>query len=253
MRYLALTCATGLALSACAPTMPDDAAGFDGYDNARRAQVDATLEGRSDPGTGRVEAPTPVESGGLDGSGSGGGDDIAAMAAAALDGTGSSASGTAFPQPGLPAGATGSTGGQGAGAPPSVENEAGISNENNFDAVSNQRSIEQDAALVEQNRAQYQIIAPEPLPERPEGASGVNVVEYALRTTNSVGQPVYSRSAFASKAREQRNCTAYASDDEAQEAFLAAGGPERDREGLDADGDGFACGWNPAPFRRSRG
>jgi hypothetical protein len=30
---------------------------------------------------------------------------------------------------------------------------------------------------------------------------------------------------------------------------LANGGPERDKEGLDPDGDGFACGWDPRPFR----
>ena len=39
------------------------------------------------------------------------------------------------------------------------------------------------------------------------------------------------------------------SDAAAQEAFLKAGGPERDRYGLDPDGDGFACRWDPTPFR----
>ena len=34
--------------------------------------------------------------------------------------------------------------------------------------------------------------------------------------------------------------------------FLAAGGPERDRKGIDPDGDGFACGFNPAPFRAAK-
>ena len=35
----------------------------------------------------------------------------------------------------------------------------------------------------------------------------------------------------------------------AQQAFLEAGGPERDRKGLDPDGDGYACAWDPTPFR----
>ena len=35
----------------------------------------------------------------------------------------------------------------------------------------------------------------------------------------------------------------------AQIDFLAKGGPERDRLGVDPDGDGYACAWNPAPFR----
>ncbi|MEC8581110.1 MAG: hypothetical protein VXZ18_10205 [Pseudomonadota bacterium] len=97
----------------------------------------------------------------------------------------------------------------------------------------------------------YQVIQPTALPTR-EGATGPNIVDYALRTTNVVGQSLYRRSTFASKAKEERNCAAYASPDLAQEAFLASGGPEKDREGLDSDGDGFACTWNPAPFRAVR-
>ena len=44
-------------------------------------------------------------------------------------------------------------------------------------------------------------------------------------------------------------CARYGSPDLAQQAFLAAGGPDRDRRGLDPDGDGFACAWDPRPFR----
>ena len=38
-----------------------------------------------------------------------------------------------------------------------------------------------------------------------------------------------------------------------QEAFLDAGGPKRDPHALDPDGDGFACAWDPRPFRAARG
>ncbi|SLN28103.1 hypothetical protein ROJ8625_01177 [Roseivivax jejudonensis] len=238
MRFVLLSTATALALAACAPSVPNDAGvGFDSYDENRRARVDSELATSLRPDVGMTQpAGNPPQSAG-DASGQGGGDDIAAMAAAALD-----------RDPDAPASGAGAAG----AAPGAVTNSAGISNENNFDAVSSRRSIEEDAARVAQNTAQYQQIAPEPLPQRPSGQTA-NVVEYALTTTNQVGQPIYSRSPFASKAREQRNCTAYASADLAQEAFLESGGPERDREGLDADGDGFACGWSPAPFRRARG
>jgi hypothetical protein len=37
----------------------------------------------------------------------------------------------------------------------------------------------------------------------------------------------------------------------AQIAFLERGGPKRDTLGLDPDGDGFACYWDPAPFRKA--
>ena len=44
-------------------------------------------------------------------------------------------------------------------------------------------------------------------------------------------------------------CGKFASPDLAQMDFLQSGGPERDRKGLDPDGDGFACAWDPTPFR----
>ena len=118
--------------------------------------------------------------------------------------------------------------------------------------MSGERSIEQDAALIQQNRAQYQVIQPGAVPQR-TGNEGPNIVAFALQTNNQVGQPLYRRGPFSSKEKEARNCRSYASSDLAQEAFLAAGGPERDREGLDADGDGFACSWDPSVFRSVRG
>ncbi len=49
----------------------------------------------------------------------------------------------------------------------------------------------------------------------------------------------------------ERNCAKYGSPDLAQMAFLSKGGPKRDRMGLDPDGDGYACSWDPAPFRQA--
>jgi hypothetical protein len=215
------------ALAACAPAIPDSGAGFDVYDEGRRAAVDAELEGRTDPATGR------------DTSQASGSPDVAEMAAAALDRESSAGDSSVDASP--------------LNRPPQVVTSAtGISSENDFDAVSDQRSIEQDAALIAQNRSQYEVMRPTSVSDRPSD-SGVSIVAFALRTDHAVGEPRYSRSSLASKSREARNCRAYASADLAQEAFLAAGGPEKDREGLDADGDGYACAWNPAPYRRARG
>ena len=97
----------------------------------------------------------------------------------------------------------------------------------------------------------YVQVSASALPERPE--SGVNVVAYALGTTNAVGQPVHRRGGAFSKGRFEKACAEFRSDDAAQTAFLAAGGPERDRLGVDPDGDGFACRWSPAPFRAAAG
>lgn len=133
--------------------------------------------------------------------------------------------------------------------PPAAVNAVGISNENNFDAVSGQRSIQDDAARVAANRAQYEVIQPEALPERT--ASGPNIVAYALQSNQQVGQQIYSRIGFNKARKFERACSQYSHADQAQIAFLAAGGPEKDREGMDPDGDGFACDWDPTPFRRA--
>jgi hypothetical protein len=87
----------------------------------------------------------------------------------------------------------------------------------------------------------------------PAQASGNNVVAFALATTHPVGQKVYRRANPLGNAMVTRACGRYASPGMAQEAFLTRGGPERDPLGLDPDGDGYACGWDPAPFRMVRG
>lgn len=126
-------------------------------------------------------------------------------------------------------------------------NNPGISDEQNFAAVSGRETIESDAERLERQRAAYQVIAPEPLPTR-SGASGPNIVAFALNTTNGVGEAIYRRSG-GSAERAERACGRFASPGLAQEEFLASGGPENDRKGLDPDGDGFACDWDPTPFR----
>jgi hypothetical protein len=93
-------------------------------------------------------------------------------------------------------------------------------------------------------------IVAEPLPPR-SGQGGPNIVQYALNTTNRVGEPLYRRSNPFGESGHERSCARYSSADLAQEAFLAAGGPERDRRNLDPDGDGFACTWSPQPYRNA--
>jgi hypothetical protein len=133
-----------------------------------------------------------------------------------------------------------------------LANNPGISDEQNFDAVSARETIESDAERLARLRAEYQVIEPEALPER-AGGTGPNIVAFALSTSNAVGQPMYRRSGFNADSRFQRACARFATPDEAQRAFLSRGGPEEDRLGVDPDGDGFACFWDPSPFRAARG
>ena len=221
-----------LAITACAPQIPDSARGVgfdrDGYNQQR----DAVLEGRAGQTT--IGPPPEVTGAPLTAASNTGPLDAAALEARrANSGVDPVQASPSNPPPQI------------------VQNAAGISDENDFNAVSNTRSIESDAALSAQNRARYQIIAPEALPTRP-GTNTPNIVAYALQTNNPKGAPIYRRSAFASENRHLRACNGFASADLAQEAFLQAGGPERDRQNLDPDGDGFACGWDPAPFRAVR-
>ncbi|WP_425073076.1 hypothetical protein [Sagittula sp. S175] len=210
-----------LALTACTTSIPDSAAGvvdtgqgvgFGDYDQYRTAR-EAQLTGGTTDNT----------------------DAIARQAAAALN----SGQAPVDASPSNP-------------APAVVEASNGISGENDFNAVSAQRDIAADAALIAQNRAQYQVIQPTDLPTRP-GSNRPNIVEYALRTTNPVGTSLYKRSSFRAETKYAQACGSFPSADLAQEEFLALGGPERDKKGMDPDGDGYACGWNPAPFRAAKG
>ena len=132
---------------------------------------------------------------------------------------------------------------------PTVVTNAGISDENDFEAVGARRSIEDDAERLQANRQNYQVIAPTALPERTSSAP--NVVQYALATSHPVGTKLYRRIGLNTKARYEKACAAFPSSGEAQAAFLAKGGPKRDRLGVDPDGDGYACGWNPEIYRKA--
>lgn len=122
----------------------------------------------------------------------------------------------------------------------------GVSDEQDFEAVAARETIESDRARIDRNRAQYQIDQPGALPQR--AGVGPSIVEYALSTQHPVGVKLFQRSPLRLK-RIEVACGPYANADLAQEAFLAAGGPNRDRLGVDPDGDGYACGWDPSPYR----
>jgi len=204
------------ALSACAPAVPDSGAtgvGFDRYQdyNGYRSQRDAELNGAT------TAAPT-ANSGVLN----------------------------ASPSNPPPATVTSTRLPEGDAA--ATANNPGISDENDFGAVSNRQSIESDAERLRAQREARQVIEPTTLPTRT--SAGPNIVEYAISTQNPVGQKIYRRSITSTQNKFTRNCAAYSSSDLAQEDFLRKGGPERDKLGLDPDGDGFACAWDPTPFRR---
>lgn len=216
MRTMAMTGLTLLLLGACA-SQPEDArgVGFGDY-NQHLAQERAEREAALAGGQPQSVLPPARENR----------TDIAALAAGAID----EAEGTA---PTAAAGPAGS--------------HSSISDEQDFEAVAGRESIESDAERLQRMQEQRVEIAPTAVPDRP-GETGPNIIEYALTTSNPLGNQVFRRSPFG-QGRHERNCLAYRSDDLAQEAFLSMGGPQRDRQALDPDGDGYACGWDPTVYR----
>lgn len=216
MRHTTVILGTFLLLSACAPQVPDSAAGvgFDDY-SSYQASRQAELSGR----------PAPVPTGPV-------------IAEESLGAVTVPPTATAAPLSAMAAGTVNL-------------NNPRISDEQSFDAVSARETIQSDAQRIAANREAYVVIQPRDLPERP-GGGGPNIVAYALATNNPVGAQLYSRTGTNSQSRFQRACARYASSDLAQEDFLARGGPEVDRLGVDPDGDGYACFWDPTPFRAVR-
>lgn len=252
MRAFASYAAAGslLVMAACSPQVPDSAAGvgIDGDPFAPPPAAGTTITGEPLVPPARVStepyqaAAVPrspgsaVAAGTFSTASTAASDaDIARETAAAL--AASSANSGVAPLEASPSNPAPQPGGN-----------ARISDENDFQAVSARQSIESDAARLERQRAQYQQVQPVAVPQRTEDA-GPNIVRYALSTSNPKGVRIYSRSGINLKARNQRNCAEFASPDQAQVAFLETGGPERDRKALDPDGDGFACSWDPAPYR----
>jgi hypothetical protein len=128
--------------------------------------------------------------------------------------------------------------------------QGGVSDEQDFNAVKGRETIASDKQRIECNREQYVVVQPGALPVR-SGTEGPNIAAFALSTSNAPGQKIYSRPPFYLTSPEKA-CAKFASPDLAQTAFLAAGGPQRDRKALDPDGDGFACSWDPRPFRNAK-
>jgi hypothetical protein len=249
--------ASCLVLSACASQVPDSGAGVGFTDYAtyqlQQSQREAALTGAAvAPGTALPGAPiaattTVVPPGGIPQSDlAAAGIGVAPVTTAPLGAPLSATSLTNGQDPGRSTGVQASPG-NAAPALVTGSTSAGISDEQDFDAVASRESIESDAARRAEQAAQYQVIQPTALPDAP-ASTGPNIVAYALAAPNRVGQEWYSRFMLSGQGRFERNCASYRSPDEAQRDFLINGGPERDPRGVDPDGDGFACGWDPAPF-----
>lgn len=269
MRYI-LPVLSLAALAACQPPVPNDAVGGVGfgdyatYQQQREAQLNAQQGGQvqsiqtplaenanpygapSAPATG---APSASE---LAQAGIGGGQLATTAPMTAMPPPAPAAS---APIGALPAAAPVQTAAAAplpTADPAQAQSHAGISDEQDFSAVSSRETIESDKARMEQNKAQYQQIQPTELPQRSgDTGAAVDLVQYALNAPNRKGEAIYPRSRVA-LANSERACGRYDTPEAAQQAFMRAGGPQKNSKNLDPDGDGFACFWDPTPFQKAK-
>lgn len=122
-----------------------------------------------------------------------------------------------------------------------------ISDEQNFEAVSERETIESDAERRKQQSAKYVLVKPVAIPERPK-MRYLTPVQFAVKTTHPVGKRRYNR-LTVNMGNVTKPCLRYQSEELAQYAFLRSGGPNIDSRGVDPDGDGYACGWDPSVYR----
>ena len=80
------------------------------------------------------------------------------------------------------------------------------------------------------------------------GGKSVNLAVFARSVSNRIGERIYFRN-FTS-ANVISNCKKFSNKNAAQIFFLKNGGPKNDFYNIDVDGDGFACKWDPAIYRK---
>lgn len=243
-RPLFLSACIVLALAACDTTAPysnvlDTAGrgvGFSDYAQYMRAQEELSRIRRAEAAQGRVmgapmaaqsvAAQSPQQTG-----------TIGSQAVAALRGTAPAPVATTLPPAPVQAASL-----QPIAAPVPAQPAS----------VSDQQFQPQPFGTPQQNQVITRDFVPQVrVSEAEMGAGGPNLFNYALSTSHRVGEQRHTRRNLLRWQRWEAACAQFANQDLAQEAFLAAGGPDRDPENLDPDGDGFACWWDPSPFRQA--
>ena len=75
----------------------------------------------------------------------------------------------------------------------------------------------------------------------------VNLAVFARSVSNKLGEKIHYRNFISSGAGS--GCEKFSNKNAAQIFFLKNGGPKNDFHNIDADGDGFACKWDPAIYK----
>ena len=76
----------------------------------------------------------------------------------------------------------------------------------------------------------------------------LNLAVFARSVSNKLGEKIHYRNFISSGAGS--GCEKFPNNNSAQIFFLENGGPKNDFYNMDVDGDGFACKWDPAIYRK---
>ena len=76
----------------------------------------------------------------------------------------------------------------------------------------------------------------------------VNLAVFARSVSNKLGEKIYYRNFIRND--DGLDCKKFSNKNAAQIFFLENGGPKNDFHNIDADGDGFACKWDPEIYRK---
>lgn len=247
VRLVLMALGLGGVLTACAPSAPYSniidttgrGVGFSDYAQYLRAQEELTRLRRAEAAQGRVQgAPAQVAAVQPQATAPQQPVSIGAQAVAAVRGPSATA-----PLPPVTAQAT---------QPVQVASVPPVATPSRPASVSNQSFTPQPFGTPTQNTVITRDFVPQVQVDASElGAGGPNLFVYALSSTHRVGEQRFTRRNPFRWQRWEAACSQYPNQDLAQEAFLSAGGPDRDPNHMDPDGDGFACWWDPSPFRQA--
>ena len=111
-----------------------------------------------------------------------------------------------------------------------------------------QQKIEREQAAKRRKELKAGRVILEANPKEKIKRQSINLALFARSVSNKLGEKIYYRNFISSDAGS--GCKKFSDKNAAQIFFLENGGPKNDFHNIDDDGDGFACSWDPAVYRK---
>ena len=111
-----------------------------------------------------------------------------------------------------------------------------------------QQKVEREQAAKRREELKAGRVILEPNRKEKIVTKSVNLAVFARSISNKLGEKIYYRNFIGSDSG--LGCKKFSNKNDAQIFFLENGGPKNDFHNIDADGDGFACKWDPAIYRK---